>query len=64
MIPATRSRSILQERCGKVTGSRRKTPEIAGTWEQYSDPELSGSLPVDFSQRTVLPGKNRPKSPE
>jgi hypothetical protein len=36
MIPATRSRGILQERCGKVTGSCRKTPEIAGKWKQYS----------------------------
>jgi hypothetical protein len=28
MIPASGSPEILQERCGKVTGSFRKTPEI------------------------------------
>jgi hypothetical protein len=41
MIPAIGSREILQERCGKVTGSFRKTPEIAGTWKQYSEQKLS-----------------------
>jgi hypothetical protein len=61
MIPATRSREILKERCGKVTGSCRKTPEIAGTWKQYSDPELSGFFPVDSCQLPMLSGKNRPK---
>jgi hypothetical protein len=59
MIPATGSRGILQERCGKVTGSFRKTPEIAGTWKQYSDWKLAGFFPVDscaFGQEQA--GKN------
>jgi hypothetical protein len=42
MIPATESREILQKRCAKVTGSFKKTLEIAGTWKQYSDRILSG----------------------
>jgi len=42
MIPATESREILQKRCAKVTGSFKKTLEIAGTWPQYSDRILSG----------------------
>jgi hypothetical protein len=48
------------ERCGKVTGSCRKTPEIAGTWKQYSDRKLSGFFPVGFCQIPVLSGRNRP----
>jgi hypothetical protein len=45
MIPATRSRGILQE--------------IAGTWKQYSDRKLSGFFPVDSCQFPVLSGRNR-----
>jgi hypothetical protein len=61
MIPATGSRKILQERCGKVTGSFRKTPEIAETWKQYSDRKLSGFFPVDSCQLPVLSGRNQPE---
>jgi hypothetical protein len=59
MIPATGSREILQERCGKVTGSFRKTPEIAGTWKQYSDRKSSEKI-------RKFPGRNTAstKSPE
>jgi hypothetical protein len=42
MLSATRSRCILQERCGKHTVSCKKTSEIAGTWKQYSDRNLPG----------------------
>jgi hypothetical protein len=45
MIPATRSRGILQE--------------IAGTWKQYSDRKLSGFFPVDSCQFPVHSGRNR-----
>jgi len=58
MIPATGYRGILQERCGKVTGSFRTTPEIAGKWKQYSDRKLSGFFPVDSCQLPVLSGRN------
>jgi hypothetical protein len=61
MISATGSRGILQERCEKVTGSFRKTPEIAGTWKQYSDRKLSGLFPVDSCQLPVLSWRNRPE---
>ncbi len=54
-------RRILQEICGKVTGSCRKTPEIAGTWKQYSDRKLSEFFPVDSCQIPVLSGRNRPE---
>jgi hypothetical protein len=59
MIPATGSHEILQERSGKVTGSFRKTPEIAGTWKQYSDRKLPGFFPVDSCQLPVLSGRNQ-----
>jgi hypothetical protein len=42
IVPATGSRRIFQERCGKVTGSCRKTREIPGTWKQYSGREFPG----------------------
>jgi hypothetical protein len=58
MIPATRSRRILQGGCGKVTGSCREIPEIAGTWKPFSDQELSGFFLVDSCQLPVLSGKN------
>jgi hypothetical protein len=61
MIPATGSRVILQERRGKVTGSSRKTPEIAGTWKQYSDRKLSGFFPLDSCQLPVLSDRNGPE---
>ncbi len=61
MISATGSRGILQERCRKVTGSCRKTPETAGTWKQYSDRKLSGFFPVNSRQILVLSGRNRPE---
>jgi hypothetical protein len=61
MIPATGFRGILQERCGKVTGSSRKTQDIAGTWKQYCDRKLPGFFPVDSCQLPVLSGKNRPE---
>jgi hypothetical protein len=57
MIPATGSRGILHERCGKVTGSCRKIPEIAGTWKQYSERKLSGFFLVYFCQILVLSGR-------
>jgi len=55
---------ILQERCGKVTGSCRKTTEIAGTWNQYSgrntasteSPELYRELPVSGSHYSTWAG--------
>ncbi len=55
-------RRTLQKRCGKVTGSCRKTPEIAETWKQYSDRKLSGFCPADSCQLSVLSGRNRAKS--
>jgi hypothetical protein len=61
MIPATGSHGTLQERCGKVTGSCRKTPEIARKWKQYSDWKLSRFCPVDYCQIPVLSGRNRPE---
>ena len=59
MIPATGSRGILQERSGKVTGSWRKAPEIAGTWKQYSHRKFLGFFPVNSDQFPVLSGRNR-----
>jgi hypothetical protein len=59
MIPDTGSHGILQERCGKVTRSCRKTPKIAGIWKQYSDRKLPGFFPVDSCQLLVLSGRNR-----
>jgi hypothetical protein len=52
-------RGIQQERRGKVTGSCRKTPEIAGTWKQYSDRKMCGFFPMDACQIPVLSGRNR-----
>jgi hypothetical protein len=59
MIPG---HQILQERCGKVIGSCRKTPEIAGTWNQYSGQKLSRFFPVDSYQIPVLSDRNRAES--
>jgi hypothetical protein len=44
-----------------ATGSCRKTPEIAGTWKQYSDRKLSRFFPVDIYPLPVLSGMNRPE---
>ena len=44
-IPATGSHMILQERCGKVTGSHRRAPEIAGSGSSIP----TGNL-LDFFQ--------------
>jgi hypothetical protein len=53
MIPTTGSRRILQERCEKGTGSSRKTPEITGTWKQYSHRKMTRFFPVDSCQLPV-----------
>ncbi len=58
---------ILQERCGKVTVSCRKAPEIAGTWKQYSRRKIfgfssGGFLPTSCAFRQELGGKHRKKS--
>jgi hypothetical protein len=37
MILASENERIPPERGGKVTGFRRKTPEIDGKWKQYAD---------------------------
>jgi len=37
-----------------ATESCRKTPEIAGTWKQYSDRKWSGFFPVGSCQLPVL----------
>jgi hypothetical protein len=42
-------------------GSGRKTPEIAGTWKQYSGRKLSGFFQVDSCQFHVLFDRNRLK---
>ncbi len=44
---------ILQEICGKVTGSCRKTREISRTWNQYSRLEFPRFFPM-ISER-ILP---------
>jgi hypothetical protein len=44
----------LHERCGKVTGSYRKTPGIAETWEEYSGRKLTRFFTVDSCQLSVL----------
>jgi len=62
MIPPTRSRRIMQERCGKVTASFRKASDIAGTWKQYSGQKFFGFFPVDPCQIPVLSGRNQAKS--
>ncbi len=62
-IPATGSRGILQGRCGKVTGSCRKTPEVAETWKQYSARKLSGGfLSTSCAFRQDPAGNHRTKS--
>jgi hypothetical protein len=61
MISATGSHGIVQERCAKVTGSCKKTQEIAGTWKQYSDRKLSAFFPVDSCQLPALSGRSRPE---
>jgi len=50
---------IMQERCGKVTVSCRKTQEIAGTWKQYSARKLSRFFPVDSCQLPLLSGSKQ-----
>ncbi len=69
MILATRSCGILQLRCGKVTVSCRKAPEIAGTWKQYSESEIgrifSGgflSISCAFRQKLVRNHWKNPKN--
>jgi hypothetical protein len=59
MIPTTGSRRVLKERCRKVTGSCRKTPEIVGTWKQYFHRKMTGFFPVNSSQLPVLSGRKR-----
>jgi hypothetical protein len=61
MITATGSRGIVQKRCGKITRACRKTPEIAGTWKQYSDWKLFGFFPMDSCQLPVLSDRNQPE---
>ena len=56
-----KSHRILQERCEKVTGSCRKTPEIDGTWKQYFGRKLSRFFPMDSCQLPVLSDRNRPE---
>ena len=56
-IPVTRSRRNLQERDGKNAGSCRNTPEVIGTWKQYSGRKISGFFPVISHQ--FLAGKHR-----
>ena len=58
-IPATGSHMILQERCGKVTGSHRKAPEIAGSGSSIPTRNLLDFFPVDSDQFPVLSSMNR-----
>ena len=58
-IPATGSHMILQERCGKVTGSHRKAPEIAGSGSSIPTGNLLDFFPVDSDQFPVLSSRNR-----
>ncbi len=58
-IPATISCGILQERCRKVTVSRRKPPEIPRKWKQYSAQKFFGLFPVNSCQLPVLSGRKR-----
>jgi hypothetical protein len=47
----------------KVTGSCRKTPEIAGTWKQYSDRKFSGFFQtISCAFRKELAGNHWKKS--
>ncbi len=64
MIPGTGSHGILQERCGKVTGSCRKTLEIAGKWQQYSDRKSSGFFLVNSCAFRQEPAGNHQKKSE
>ena len=50
---------ILQERCGKVTGSHRKAPEIAGSGSSIPTGNLLDFFPVDSDQFPVLSSRNR-----
>ncbi len=50
-VPASGSRKILQEKCGKVTGSCRKTPEIPGTGSSVpaeNCPDFFRWIPIKF----------------
>ncbi len=58
-IPAIISCGILQERCGKVTVSRGKAPEIPRKWKQYSGRKFFGIFPVNSCQLPVLSGRKR-----
>ncbi len=58
-IPATISCGILQERCGKVTVSRGKAPEIPRKWKQYSGRKFFGCFPVNSCQLPVVFGRKR-----
>jgi len=58
-ILATISCGILQERCGKVTVSRRKAPEIPRKWKQYSGRKFFGFFPVNSCQLPVLADRKR-----
>ncbi len=58
-IPVTGSLRILQERCWKVTGSCRKTLEIAVIWKQYFDQKTAGFFPAYSCQFPVLSSRNR-----
>ena len=50
---------ILQERCGKVTESHRKAPEIAGSGSSIPTGNLLDFFPVDSDQFPVLSSRNR-----
>ena len=50
---------ILQERCGKVTGSHRKAPEIAESGSSIPTGNLLDFFPVDSDQFPVLSSRNR-----
>ena len=47
IVPATGYCRNRPERCGKITVSRRKTREVAGTWKQYSGRKIFGVFPYD-----------------
>jgi hypothetical protein len=51
---------ILQERCGKVTVYRRKTPKIVRTEKQYSGWKLPGFFLADSYQLPVFSDRNEP----
>ncbi len=54
-------RRILPMSMIPATGSCRKTPEIAGTWKQYSDRKLSRFFPLDPFQLPVLSDRSWPE---